>query len=269
MNGKIMPLAKAALPITDIAVARGYAVFDAMLAVGDNVFHGMAHIDRFFASAKAARISIRYSKAEVYASIQALLRKNNLPRAKVRVIATGGNVVNGLEFDNESASLLIIAEPFTELSDAVYEKGVNLMTAEYQRPLAHAKTTNYMLAVNLQEERRKRKAFEILYTFKGNVFECSTSNFFLVKGNKLITADKGILRGIIRAFVLDSAKKVGLTVVERPITMKDVRSADEAFISASYKGVVPVVKVDDIMIGNGKVGHAAVSLHELYLASHA
>lgn len=259
-----MLLSKAALPITDISIARGYAVFDAMLAIGQKPLHAKDHIKRFFDSAKASRINIGYSQKEVLEAILSVLQKNKLAASKVRVIATGGNLVNGLEFDPKTNSFFVIAEPYIEPAKIVYENGISLITAEYQRPLAHAKTTNYMAAVHLQEKRIKNKAFEILYTQNGNISECSTSNFFIVKGDKLFTPKDGILKGIIRKFVLNSASKVGLKVIEKPITLKDLAAADEAFISASYKGVIPVVKVDNLIIGNGKVGHAAQTLAELY-----
>lgn len=265
MNGKIIPLAKATLPIMDIAVLRGHGVFDSMSAVGERAIHGDQHFKRFFASAKEARIPVRYTKTEIESALRAVLRKNKFPRSKVRIVATGGETIHsGLEFNAATAAVFIIVEPYMQPASAPYERGVSLMTVEYQRPLPYAKTTNYMLAVNLQEERKKKKAFEILYTFNGHVYECTTSNFFIVKNNQLITADTGILKGISRKFVLDSAKKVGLKAVERPVTLKDVATADEAFITGTYKGIVPVVKVDKMVIGNGKVGHAAESFQELY-----
>jgi branched-subunit amino acid aminotransferase/4-amino-4-deoxychorismate lyase len=265
LNGRIIPLAKAVLPIMDIAVLRGYGVFDSMSAVGERVLHLDDHLKRFFASAKATGISIHHMKAEIKTAIDALLKKNKLPLAKVRIVATGGTTINsGLEFDAKTGSLFILVEEHAELPASYYENGVRLMTAEYERPLPQAKTTNYMLAVQLQPTKFKQKAYEILYTSKDKVYECSTSNFFLVKGNQLITADKGILPGIIRKFVLSSANKVGLKAVERTVTLKDIATADEAFITGTYKGVLPVVAVDDITIGNGKVGLAAQSFQELY-----
>jgi branched-chain amino acid aminotransferase len=265
MNGKIMPLAKAVLPIMDIAVLRGYAVFDSMAAVGERVVHVDDHLKRFFASAASAGITIRSTKAHIKTAIHALLRKNKFTLSKVRIVATGGETINsGLEFDATTGSLFIIVEEHSKLPASYYENGVILMTAEYERPMPQAKTTNYMYAVSLQHKRSKQKALEILYTFQGKVYECSTSNFFLVKGNELITADKGILEGIARAFVLRSAKKIGLKAVERTVTLHDLETADEAFITATYKGILPVVKIDGMKIGNGKVGLAAQGFKELY-----
>ncbi len=265
MNGTIMPLAKAALPITDIAIQRGYAVFDSMVASNDTILDLDHHIARFVNSAKIARIPLKYSKTELREALQKVLRKNKLPFSKVRIFVTPGQSPDSLTFVPSTGSLFIIVEPYNHPASEIYDKGVTLMTAEYQRPIAQAKSTNYMLAVNLQEERRKRKAFEILYTFQGTVYECSTSNFFLVKGKQLLTSNQGVLSGITRKFVLAAAKKAGLVPVERVITMKDLRNADEAFISGTYKGIVPVIKVDDIIIGNGKVGHAAQSFQNLYV----
>lgn len=265
LNGKIVPAAKAVLPVTDIAILRGYGVFDSMLAEGDYILHGEKHLARFFRSAKLTGIAVPYTKEQIAKSLKALLKKNGHTRSKLRIVLTGGETVNsGLEFKPKTGNLFAIAEAYPEPKSEPYEKGVNLMTVDHRRSNPEAKTTNYGEAVSLQPLRRKRGAFEILYTHDGNVYECSTSNFFIVKGRQLITAKNGMLKGIIREFVLSKARLLGLQPIERDLKISELWTADEAFSTGTYKGVVPVVSIDGKKIKLGKPGPVAKQLLGLY-----
>jgi branched-chain amino acid aminotransferase len=264
LNGKIIPVEKATLPILDISIIRSFAVFDSMLAAGTQILHGEEHFKRFYNSAKQLGLIIPLSKNDLHKEVVKLVKKNGYKYSKVRIVITGGIVQNGIEPDAKHPNFFINAEPFSKLPEAVYENGVSLISVDYQRPLANVKSTNYMLAVSMQKIRKQKKAFEILYTFDGKIYEGSTSNFFLVKGSKLITAKDGILKGITRNFVLKHAKKLGLIIEERDVKVSELKTADEAFITGSYKGIVPVIKVDSVTIANGKPGHAAQGFGAMY-----
>jgi branched-subunit amino acid aminotransferase/4-amino-4-deoxychorismate lyase len=93
-----------------------------------------------------------------------------------------------------------------------------------------------------------------LYVFNGKVLEAATSNFFVVKEGTLVTPKDGILFGITRKIVIDEAKKAGLEVEERDVTSLELREANEAFITSSFKDIVPIVKIDEDKVGDGSVG---------------
>jgi branched-subunit amino acid aminotransferase/4-amino-4-deoxychorismate lyase len=115
------------------------------------------------------------------------------------------------------------------------------------------KTTNYIRAVNLQSLMKEQGALEILYTHDDEVLECATSNFFLVKDNVLITPAEGVLEGITRKIVLELAEG-DYKIERRKVAKADLGLADEIFITSSFKDIVPIVKIDDFAIGDGKVG---------------
>jgi D-alanine transaminase/branched-chain amino acid aminotransferase len=265
LNGKIILASKAAIPISDISITRGFAIFDSMFASGAKVLHVEDHMNRFYNSAKEMGLRIPLSKKVLQNVMIKLLKKNGYSHSKVRALLTGGTTAkNAIEADPAHPNFFVTAEPFIPLAKAIYEKGVSLITINYQRPWPTVKTTNYMVAVRMQDERKRKKAFEILYTFEGQAFECSTSNFFLVKGSRLITAKNGVLKGITRKFVFKYAESLGLKVVEREVKVSEFKTADEAFITGTYKEIIPVIKIDAIKIGNGKVGHVAQELGKLY-----
>jgi branched-subunit amino acid aminotransferase/4-amino-4-deoxychorismate lyase len=105
-----------------------------------------------------------------------------------------------------------------------------------------------------QKHKEKNDALEIIYTNEGCATEASTSNFFVVKKGGLITTKEGILHGITRKVVIELAKKMKLPVTERKIKKQELYSADEIFLSATNKDIVPIVKVDGKKIGDGQPG---------------
>jgi branched-chain amino acid aminotransferase len=96
----------------------------------------------------------------------------------------------------------------------------------------------------------------------GDVVECSQSNFFIVKGRRVITPplDAGLLPGVTRAFVLEMAREQGFEAVEETVSVEDVRGADEAFITGTTREITPVVSMDTHRIGAGRPGAVSQQL---------
>jgi branched-subunit amino acid aminotransferase/4-amino-4-deoxychorismate lyase len=129
--------------------------------------------------------------------------------------------------------------------------------------MAEIKTTNYSEALRLRQKVKQQQANDILYHHNGHILELTRSNFFIVKGQTVITASDHVLKGITRRTVLDLAAPV-YTVEERPVAWHELAEADEAFLTGTNKRLVPVTKVDDQQIGNGKPGKVTLHLYELF-----
>ena len=112
----------------------------------------------------------------------------------------------------------------------------------------------------------KNGAIEILYIFENNVLECSTSIFFLIKNNTVITPKKNILLGITRNFILNLVMKE-FSIEERDIHFDELARADEAFITATNKEVLPIVQIDSTTIGNEKIGKNTKKIMEMFAAA--
>jgi branched-chain amino acid aminotransferase len=125
-------------------------------------------------------------------------------------------------------------------------------------------STSYLNAVYALQLAGKTDAVETIYVDRNNrVLEGTTSNFFLVKGDKLVTAGDGILPGITRSVILDLVK--GRFDVEiRDIDRSELDAMDEAFVTASNKEVVPVVRVDDRIVSDGKPGEKTLEIMGLF-----
>jgi len=263
LNGKILPVKEAKISIADIGILRGYAIFDSIAAVKDRIIFFEEHFHRFKNSAKITRLKIPLSQRETEAIIKKLLRKNKYRFSRIRVVLTGGRLVGNLGYNPRSANFFVLVQKAKLPNRQDYLRGVKLITYEHQREIPRAKTNDYVTAVNIQPLQRRAGAMEILYTSGGKVLEATTSNFFIIKGNKLITPKENVLMGIVRGKVVGLARKF-LKVEEREVKVSELKTADEAFITSTYKKVLPVVRVDNVVIGDGKVGPKSKLLMEKY-----
>ncbi|MBI4708602.1 MAG: aminotransferase class IV [Candidatus Portnoybacteria bacterium] len=253
LNGKVIPEEKAKVSINDIGLLRGYGVFDYLRTYNGKPFLLNEHLARFEKSAKSLNLKVPASKKEVGNIILSLLAKNKIEDAAIRIVLTGGESQNGITCDYDCPTFFITTKELPECPPHIYEKGVKMITCEHQREKPEAKSNNYATMMSLMGLKEKKKAFEILYTSKGFVLEGATCNFFIFKNNSLITAKENILHGTRRGLILKLAKNK-FKVIERPLKLKEALGASEAFISSTSRGIVPVVKIDDNKIGNGKVG---------------
>jgi branched-chain amino acid aminotransferase len=263
INGKIVTADKISISPYDIGLMRGYAIYEGITTRNRKIFYLKEHLSRFKKSAKALGIKIPITDKEITKILDQLIKKNGFSRTNFRVILTGGEALNGIELQKNKATFLILSEKWKKLSDELYERGGSLITHEHQRFMPEIKTTNYITAVKLQPKRRQVNAIEILFTFNGKVLECSTSNIFLFKNNKLITPKNNVLGGITKMAVIDSVKTI-FKIEERDVTLQELLNADEVFITSSYKDIVPIVKIDGKKIKKGLVGESTKLVMKLF-----
>jgi branched-chain amino acid aminotransferase len=251
------------VPLSDIGMQRGYAVFDFIRTFSGKPFLFGEHLARFERSAKDLGLRIPYSRKFIKNIIDKLLKKNGFKESIIKVWITGGDLSGSLNFDPRHCRFFVTINELHELPAKYFINGVKLITTEFQRAMPTSKTIDYLIGVKEQRRCDKAGAFEILFKSNGIVTESATSNFFIVKGNTIVTPKKNILFGITRNFVINLAKKK-YKVIERDIKYAELRQADEAFLTATKKDILPIVKIDNIKIGNGKVGPKTKYLMDQY-----
>ncbi len=266
LNGEVLLLEEAKVSVLDIGLMRGYGVYDGLASVNGKVFKFSDHWQRFTDGAHALGLNIPITEESCEKKIKEICEKSGLSntRANIRMILTGGNTVGGIEFDFERPTFYITAEKFESLPKEYYENGAKLLTYPYRREMPEHKTINYVTAVKLQDWRKAEGAVEILYVEGGEVLECATSNVCVVKDKTVITPAENVLRGITLKAVLEIAKEAGYKVEKRIVDESDLKSADEVFITSSFKDIVPIVKIDDFEVGSGKVGEVTRDLMERF-----
>jgi branched-chain amino acid aminotransferase len=251
VNEQIVPEEKASVGLTDLGLVRGYGVFDFLRTYQGKPFLIDEHLQRLKRSADTLNLGMPKSIEEIRAIIEELIKRNKFKESNAKIVITGGPETD--DADKLFPTLYILISELKRTPGRIYSEGAKVITYRHRRELPEAKTTNYATAFMLKKWQARENAFEILYTHNNKVLEATTSNFFILKGRKLITPDKDILFGITRNLVIELSGN-HFDVEERDVGIEDLEEASEAFITATNKEVVPVVRIDDKIIGNGEVG---------------
>jgi branched-chain amino acid aminotransferase len=240
---QFIPEDKASLFVGDLAIQRGYGVFDFFKVLNFVPVFLNEHLDRFYFSAKEMRLKVPYSKDELKKIIFELLEKNNVRDTGVRITLTGGYSQDGYQLS--SPNLIISLRSFNSPPVNELAKPIKLITYEHQRQLPHVKTIDYLMAIWLQPIVRQHNADDILYHQNGIVTECPRSNFFIVTNDdKIITPSENILKGVMRMKLLQAAT-LNYHVEERAVSIEEIKRAKEAFITSTTKTILPVHQVDE------------------------
>ena len=251
-EGRFMAEENCRLHISDLSVQRGYGAFDFFRVINNVPVFMDEHIDRFYRSAAGLQLEVGIEKASLRSIILELIERNNLGLSGTKLTITGGYSPDG--FSMTSPNFFITQQPLQPRPEHWIELGLKVITYEHVREQAEIKSINYITGTLLHEKFKKSGADDFLYRQNDEVSEFPRYNFFIVtEDNVIATPAKNVLRGITRGKVLELAAQQ-FAVAEKAVTMSDIKSAKEAFITSTTKQVVPVVQVDDIVIGDGKPG---------------
>ncbi|MEA3232043.1 MAG: aminotransferase class IV, partial [Thermodesulfobacteriota bacterium] len=163
-----------------------------------------------------------------------------------------------------NGKLMVMVTPKLELPDWWYTEGAKIITLDIERFIPGAKSTNYLTAVWALQQAHHQEAIESIYVDRNNrMLEGTTTNFYFFKDNKLITTQSDILPGITRSVILELVK--GHFDVElRDIDKDEIGSMKEVFISASNKEIVPIIRIDETVVGDGKPGANTRKMMQLF-----
>ncbi len=253
VDGKFVPSDEAVIPVTDLAVLRGLGAFDFMRTYHGRPFCLRAHLERLEASTRKIGLKFPWTQDWLAQLVMETLGRNSHPESNIRVIVTGGS---SPDFMNPQGKprLIIMVSALPDMPAGWYQDGIHVITHTAERALAGAKSINYVQASIALEAARQKGAQEAVYVIpQGLVLEGTTSNVFAISAGRLITPGRGILPGITRQVILDLARS-HFSVQIRDMFLSELLEADEVFICGTNKGIVPVVQVDDIPIGDGKPG---------------
>ncbi len=249
LNGSLKPLSEATIGVYDLSLLRGYGIYEGLAAHDGEPFRFHDHWQRFGRSAATLDLALPYAEGEVLLAMRDVVRANAPHgRATIRMILTGGTAEGGIVHVRGREVLYLLAEPMAPYPAPWYEQGARAITHEHRRVLPEFKTIDYIAAVRLQPKLRETGAAEAIYVSEGCALECTGSNLFAVKDEVIITPAEGMLHGITRNVTLELARAAGMKVEERTLPLSELLSSDEAFITSSFKDIVPLASVDDTPI---------------------
>ena len=255
---------KATISINDVAVLRGYSVFESLRTYNRRPFHLDLHLERLYRSARLIEMQIPWRSEQIAKIVLEVVERNTYRHAAIRLLVTGGDSDDGI-LPSGDPLLVVLITPLGERDMQRFAKGCKLITTKLQRNAPEAKTANYIAAVRALKEAVRLDATDALFVNeRDHVLEATRSNFFIFRGDTLITPHRGILVGITRNVVLELARSKFI-IEERPILLEELALADEAFITSSSKEITPVVQIDDRIIGDGKPGRRTYQLEQLFI----
>ena len=257
INEEFVLKSEAKILISDLSIQRGFGIFDYFRTINNKPVFLEDHFDRFFYSASQMDMKVDLNRDQLKEIIQQLINKNNLPDSGIRITLTGGYSEDG--YTLLKPNLLITQTAFT-FNKEIFEKGIRLVTYNHQRQLPQVKTIDYLMAIYLQPLIKRSNADDVLYHNNDEIGECPRSNFFIVNENdEVLTPARNVLRGITRKKILRFSE---FNIKEADINLKDIGKIKEAFITSSTKNVLPVLKIDGRIIGDGKPGKITSEIYE-------
>ena len=248
--------------IHDLPPDLPYGVYTVFRTFEHNKFLGLAdHLARVEQSADIIGWDYRLDKERVRLALDRVCSAYERPEARVRIdVLAAAAPQLGIE-----SRVLITLAPFTPVPAACYEQGVRLgLAPRLRRSEPRAKKADFVLA-RRDYPRQQPDAFDyLLLDEDGHILEASSSNFYVVRQGAVWTADDGVLEGITRKIVLQLIDDLDIPLRLQAIPLQELADYDEAFLSSSSRGLVPVVAVAGQALGAGRPGPLTRRLMRAY-----
>jgi branched-chain amino acid aminotransferase len=272
LDGEYVPRSQAKVSVFDHGLLYGDGVFEGIRAYSRRVFKLKEHVDRLYESAKAIDLKIPHTKEEFAELILETCRRNKLTDAYIRPIVTRGAGDLGLNpLKCPKPTVIIVAYPFAPLYGDRYSRGLKLVTATVRRNppdciSPNIKSLNYLNNILAIIQANQMGADEALFLDKeGYVSEASADNVFVIKGGRIFAPPTITnLNGITRATVLEICERMKVPSKETFMTLFEVYSADEVFMTGTAAEIAPIVSVDERVIGDGRPGRLTLEISKAY-----
>lgn len=278
-NGELRNLADCTVNVRAHALHYGSSVFEGVRVYrthrGPCAFRLTDHLKRFYWSASVYRIPMAFPLDDLHRACLETVRANSLESAYLRPIAFRGDCGLGVMPGdmNTVETAIIPAEWGTYLGEGVLEQGVEVCISSWQRvapntiPAGAKAGGNYLSSFLIASEARDRGVTEgIALGADGLVSEGSGENVFVIDGDRILTPPRSasILGGITRDTAIRLAGKLGIELLEQPISREQLYAADEIFFTGTAVEITPVRKVDHVVVGEGARGPVTKAVQDAF-----
>jgi branched-subunit amino acid aminotransferase/4-amino-4-deoxychorismate lyase len=252
-NGRFISAQEAQVCILEPAFLYGFSLFETMRSYKGKIIYRGAHLKRLEDSAQLLNINLPYPKGRIDTFLEKTIRLNGYRDSYVRLT---------LWKQRRGSGMSIIVRPYRKYPLDKYKQGFSVCISDLRQvedwTSLRIKSGNYLFYYLAFRQARSRGFDEaMILNSRGFISEGSRSNLFLVKDGELFTpsAQCGPLMGITRRVIMDLAQRVGIKVYEASLTPVDLQEADEAFLTNSLIGVMPLTYIEKKIIGRGRCGY--------------
>ena len=273
VNGEVGSEEDRLLSPMDQGFLFGASVYETVRTYDGVPFLVARHLKRLRESASALGIDIDVSDETLTHRLQETLEASANAESSVRIVVSAGvGAIDYRQGSTKTPTIVIVVRPLGSFPDSLYQDGatasfVSIMRAGRGNLSPRIKSSNLLNNLMALRQAHERGAYEaLMLNPKGEVCEGSMSNVFVVTDATIATPpiSAGILEGITRELVLSIAREGGFVLEEKTVLPEELLGADEVFITASSRQVVPIVKVDDQTIADGRPGPVTQKLISLY-----
>ncbi len=270
INGQFVPEEDACVSVFDRGFLFSDAVYEVVAVVKGKLLDFSGHAKRLHRSLSELDMENPFSSDdELHSIFREARERNSLEEGAIYLQVSRGVADRSFIFpDTASPTVVLFTQEMNLLDNPAAESGVSVLSFDDKRwGRRDIKTVQLLYPSMAKTRARSLGAHDAWLVEDGYVTEATSSNAGIVKNGTIITRQLGteILPGVTRAAVLNYARENNLSVEERPFSIAEAMEADEAFMTSSGSFVLPVVRIDNRPVGNGKPGPVARDLRKIYL----
>ena len=255
INGELYPRSEAKISVFDSGFLLGDGVWEGIRLHQSKLMFIDEHLDRLFESAAGISLNIPYSKKNIIDEINKVLSKNFMTdHVHIRLVISRGDKITPYQNPNANRGPInyVIIPEYKKTDPKVYENGITIGRVPIIRPPDNILSTHYntlsKLNCILASIEANKRGFDegIMNDPNGNISTCNSTNLFFVKENKVLTS-KGeyCLNGITRGKAIMICQSNNIPILEQDFIFDDIIDFDEAFVTGTFAGIIPVSKIED------------------------
>ena len=274
INGKYYHRSEAKVSVFDSGFLLGDGVWEGIRLHNNKLIHLDSHIDRLFDGAKSIAMEIQMSKEEIIDAIWATLKENKMKSdTHIRLIVSRG--IKSTPYQHPKVTIspptIVIIPEYKRPNKEVIDKGIRLVLVQTRRDSAvqdpKINSLSKMNCISACIEADRLGAEEgLMLDPHGFVSTCNSTNFFIVVNNEIWTSTgEYCLNGVTRGSIISLCKGNNINVIEKNFLIEDVYNADEAFVTGTFAGVIPVVEIDGKIMSKGSKGRLTKEIQDWYI----
>lgn len=269
VNGAYLPEEQATISIFDRAFIFGDGIYEVSAVIGGKLVDCEAHLARLERSCGEIKLPLPWSKEELVAIHEELIRRNNLDEGSIYLQVSRGAADREFAFPKDiQPTLVLFTQARSVIDSPAVKTGIKVVTVPDLRwARRDIKSVNLLAPVLAKQFAAEQGANDAWLVEDGVVTEGASATAWIVKGKTLISRPLSykVLPGITRKAVLAFLAETDFTFEERAFTVEEALDADEAFITSATSFVMPVTTLDGHTIHNGAPGPTALRLREIYI----